>query len=516
MSEKKQKVKSEDKVPLLQKVAYSMGVVSDHYANVCLVWIFLTPFFVDFLGINAAIIGVALFAARIWDAITDPLVGKISDSTKSRFGRRKPFVFVGAILTGLMFPIVWMVPEAWSAGAITAWLFVALMVFYSVYSIFSVPYEALGSELTPDYSERNWIFIVRKYIQEFFNLGIVWIFPTATYLAQKYYNGSDVQGIRAVSWVVGAVIIIAGVLPAIFNNEYYKDIAEREGTIKFGETLKAVKANKPLLTVIGVIATYLFAITATANLTYFVNAYYIFEGHIHKGATLGGIDGTLRLGFAWGAAFVIGLIGNKVDKHKIMIASCATLLVAFVGLYFTTVTGNWKLALSMKPLVAIGECGFWVLILSMRADVCDWDEYNTGKRNEGMIAAITNWVNKSAMAFAVLLAGLNLQYVVKFDKNLSEEAEAAIAVQAEAQYAALSEEEKLELAAEEFAPLIKFEWKENLSEWWYGVIGKDREIPFNEKPITLEAYTKALERVAVMERVDRKSLERLRIFYSLP
>lgn len=573
-------VKSEDKVPMFQKITYSMGVVSDHYANVCLVWIFITPFFVDFLGLNAAIIGVALFSARIWDAFTDPLVGKISDGTKSRFGRRKPFVFVGAILTGLMFPVVWMVPEGWSSTYITVWLFVALMVFYSVYSIFSVPYEALGAELTPDYSERNWIFIVRKYIQEFFNLGIVWIFPMATYLAQKYYNGSDVQGIRAVSWVVAGVIIIAGILPAIFNKERYKDIAEKEGSVKFSEAFGAVKANKPLLKVIGVIATYLFAITATANLTYFVNAYYIFEGHVHKGATLGGIDGTLRLGFAWAAAFVIGLIGNKVDKHKIMIASCATLLVAFVGLYFTTVTGNWKLALAMKPLVAIGECGFWVLILSMRADVCDWDEYTTGKRNEGMIAAITNWVNKSAMAFAVLLAGLNLQYVVGFDKDyaspnkeqkaaivaeaevifasmpedrearkerfvydrggeelvfeaskkpvtekavvkrlkadFSEKVKAKLNARAEAQYSTLSEEQKLVLAAEEFAPLMELQWKKNLSAWWSDIRGKEKELGLNEQPITLEAYTKTLERVEVMKKLDKGTLERLRIFYSLP
>ena len=144
-----------DRVPLKQKISYSMGVVSDHYANVCLTYIFITPFFVDFLGLGAMVVGAALAAARFWDAFTDPMVGRLSDACKSRYGRRKPFIFVGAILTGLLFPVIWMVPETWSTTGTTIYLFVALMLFYSVYSIFSVPYEALGSELTPDYDERS-------------------------------------------------------------------------------------------------------------------------------------------------------------------------------------------------------------------------------------------------------------------------------------------------------------------------------------------------------------------------
>lgn len=474
----------EDRVPLLEKVAYSMGVVSDHYANVCLAWIFMTPFFVDFLGLGATMVGLALGAARLWDAFTDPLVGRISDRTKSRFGRRKPFIFVGAILTGLMFPMIWLVPETWSTVAITIYLFVALMIFYSVYSIFSVPYEALGSELTPDYSERSWIFIVRKYVQEFFNLGIVWIFPLAAWLGKQSWVGGEINGVRTVSWVIGGVIIFAGILPAIFNKERYKEIAVKEGSGSFKDGVRALGRNKPLLLVIGVIATYLFAIMATANLSYFVNVYYIYGGDVQKGATLGGIDGTLRLGFALGAAWVIGLLGNKVDKHKIMIVSCSILFVAFVGMYFTTIPGRPWLSLSMKPLVAIGECGFWVLILSMRADVCDWDEYKTNTRSEGLIAAITNWVNKIAMTAAILISGANLEHVIKFDTSLSDDTKATIAVQAETEYAQLTEEEKAS--------------------------------PEGEEPISIEAYKDGLERKAVMAQQGPRTMQRLRFFYSLP
>ncbi len=484
-AEVKQKTtKAEDKVPLGEKIAYSMGVVSDHYANVCLMWIFITPFFVDFLGLGAFVVGLALTASRIWDAFTDPLVGRISDGVKGRYGRRKPFIFVGAILTGLMFPVVWVVPESWSTAAVTIYLFAVLMIFYSVYSVFSVPYEALGAELTPDYSERNWIFVVRSYVLEFFKLGIVWVFPLAAWLGTREWVGGEINGVRAISWVIAAMIILAGIFPAIFNKERYKEIAVKEGAGSFKDVMRALARNKPLLIVIGVIATYLLAITATANLAYFVNVYYIYGGDVVKGATLGGIDGTLRLGFALAAAWLIGIIGNKVDKHKIMMASCAILFIAFVGMYFTTLPGRPWLALSMKPLVAIGECGFFILILSMRADVCDWDEYESGHRSEGLIAAITNWCNKVAMALALLVAGANLQYVVGFDSKLDDHTKAAIAVQAEAEYARLTEEEKAR--------------------------------PEGGEPISFEAYRDNLERKAVMDQQEPGTMQRLRILYSLP
>ena len=90
-----------DRVPLRQKISYSMGVVSDHYANVCLAWIFITPFFVDFLGLGASMVGLALAAARCWDALTDPLVGRLSDACKSPYGRRKPFIEMIQMLSSM-------------------------------------------------------------------------------------------------------------------------------------------------------------------------------------------------------------------------------------------------------------------------------------------------------------------------------------------------------------------------------------------------------------------------------
>jgi GPH family glycoside/pentoside/hexuronide:cation symporter len=203
-----------------------------------------------------------------------------------------------------------------------------------------------------------------------------------------------------------------------------------------------------------------------------------------KGASLGGFDGSLRLLFAIAAAAAISKFTQKVDKHVIMMASVSILIIAFIGIYFTTIPGRPWLSLTMKPLVAIGECGFWVLILSMRADVCDWDEYNTGSRSEGLIAAITNWCNKIAMTLAIAISGFALQYVIQFNSKLPEETKAAIAIQAESEYEQLSDSDK------------------------YLIDG--------EESISLGMYTDNLERQAVMQQQGPGTMERMRLLYTLP
>jgi len=156
-------IPEKDRVPLKQKVAYGMGVVSDHYATVCLS-VFFIPFFSDFLKISATFVGGAMAFARIWDAFTDPFVGTWSDRSQTRFGRRRPFIMGGVILTGLCYPLIWLASPDWSATATLTFLVIILLVYYTCYSLFSVPYESLGSELTPNYEERTNIYVIRSYV----------------------------------------------------------------------------------------------------------------------------------------------------------------------------------------------------------------------------------------------------------------------------------------------------------------------------------------------------------------
>ena len=507
------KTKSADKIPIFEKISYGIGLASDHFATVSIM-AFLMAFFTDFLnaGIKATVVSTAIAVARLWDAFTDPAAGRISDSCRLPWGRRRPFILVGSLSMGLFFPLIWMVPETWSQLAINVWLFASVLIFYTLYSIFSVPYEALGAELTPDYRERTSIFVVRTYVQQVYTLFLYWMMPIAMALATLPQVNGEVGGIRRVSWFIGGVIIVAGLFPSLFCRERFKEIAERESEehkTTFLDTCKSMLANKPLMIVIGTICFYLFSIMLSMNLAYFVNTYYVFGGDTLQGATLGAIDGTLRIFIAIGAAFAIKQLADRIDKHKLLIGCVLILMAGFIGTYFCTLPGRPWLTLVFKPFIAIGEVGFWVLVMSLRADVCDWDEYNTGRRNEGMIAAITNWVNKIAITIALALSGVMLDHVIRFDSYIDDTAKAAIEQQAEKEWNALPEEEK------------RVEAEKTYANTW--AVVKDiggQILKFGAKDevagVTFDDYKKNLEQMSIMEKNDSVVMQRLRALYTLP
>jgi GPH family glycoside/pentoside/hexuronide:cation symporter len=506
----KHKTSAADQVPLFEKISYGLGLASDHFATVSIM-AFLMAFFTDFLnaGIKATVVGAAISVARLWDAFTDPAAGRLSDGCRAKWGRRRPFIMVGSLTMGLFFPVIWMVPETWSTTAINTWLFITVLVFYTLYSIFSVPYEALGAELTPDYRERTSIFVVRTYVQQVYTLFLYWMLPIAMALATLPEVEGEVGGIRRVSWFIGGVIIVAGLFPAFFCKERYQKIAEKEERKPFGETCKAFLNNKPLLIVIGTICFYLFSIMLSMNLAYFVNTYYVFGGDTLQGATLGAIDGTFRIVIAVVAAFAIKQLADRIDKHKLLISCVLILMVGFIGTYFTTLPNRPWLTLTFKPFISIGEVGFWVLVMSLRADVCDWDEYSTGSRNEGMIAAITNWVNKIAITLALALSGVMIDNVIKFDSHLDDDKMAAIEQQAETEWNALPENEQ------------RVEEEKTYSSTW-GVV-KDiggQILKFGAKEdvegVTFDEYKKNLEQMEIMKKNDSGVMARLRVLYTLP
>ena len=399
-----------------------MGVVSDHYAMVCLS-VFFMPFFNDFLKVSATMVGLAMALARVWDAFTDPFVGALSDRCQSRFGRRKPFILIGSLLTGLFFPFIWLASPNWEPNTIFLYICVILLIYYTFYSIFSVPYESLGSELTPNYQERTNVYVVRSYVQQTFNLGIIWLFPLAAWLGSLSWVDGEINGVRLVSILIAACIILAGITPAKYCVERYREIAKGQKKEHFLKELKSLIRNKPLLIVVGIIATYLLAIISSMQLAYYINVYYLYEGSVQDGANLGAIDGSIRFVFSILGAMLIKKLTNHIDKHRILGICVLLLIVALLGMYFTHIPGRPFFALAMKPLFAVGEVGFWVLVISMRADVCDWDEYNTGRRREGTISAAANWTIKLTISAAILLGGIMLEHYVAFDNNLPQGAE---------------------------------------------------------------------------------------------
>ncbi len=406
-------IPEKDRVPVPQKVAFGFGIVSDHLATFS-INAFAMPIFNIFLHLSPTLIGVALMIARLWDAFSDPMVGSLSDNCKHPKGRRKPYVFWGAIATGLFFPFLWLAPESWGETGIFIYLTAALLIYFTCYSVFSVPYQSLGMELTSDYRERTNVYSTMAYIQQVSGLLVPWLLAITTWSIFP----DKLVGTQIVSIGVGILIVAAGIMPALYCQEKFGKVAKNQ---KFENPLKSLWAfrnNKPLLLIFSAIGVYLLAVSTTQALDVHVNTYYIYDGDIDSGSTLFGIDGTLRVVFAFIGAFIMQRYSKKIDKRSMILACVTVIFICKFSVIVTYIPGKPYFILLSKPFLAMAETGFWILILSMRADVADYDELEFGRRREGVIAAVGNWLAKMAMTIAMGLSGLVLEHIAGFEVSL--------------------------------------------------------------------------------------------------
>ena len=144
---------TEDRIPFHQKLIYGSGAFVNNLLAAAIGGMVIVLNIG--LGMNPALVGLLSALPRLVDAFTDPLMGFISDRTQSRWGRRRPYIFIGAILSGVIFALLWQLPSGQSES-FYFWFFLAgSLLFFLGYTIFATPWVALGYELTPDYHERT-------------------------------------------------------------------------------------------------------------------------------------------------------------------------------------------------------------------------------------------------------------------------------------------------------------------------------------------------------------------------
>lgn len=217
----------EDRIPFYQKIIYGSGAFVNNLLAAAMGGMIIVLNLG--LGMNPALVGLLGALPRLTDAITDPLMGFISDNTKSRFGRRRPYIFVGAIAVGIIFALLWQLPVG-KSEAFYFWYFLAgSLIFYLAYTIFATPWVALGYELTPDYHERTRLMGTQNFIGQ---LAYV-VAPYFLLIMQSKLLFDDmVDGAAGLSIIIAVFVIAVGILPAIFLRERLKEVAVAEAEEK--------------------------------------------------------------------------------------------------------------------------------------------------------------------------------------------------------------------------------------------------------------------------------------------
>jgi len=400
----------EDRISIAQKVIYGLGAFVNNLLAAAIGS--MTIVLNLGLGMNPALVGLLGALPRLVDAFTDPLMGYISDHTKSRWGRRRPYIFIGAIGAGVIFALLWQLPEGRSENYYFWFFLIGSLFFYLAYTVFATPWVALGYELTPDYHERTRVMAVQNFMGQLAYL----ISPWFLWIMQYDVLFDDlVSGARSLAIAVGFAVIAVGILPAIFLRERYRELAVaemsagiRRSTANFFKGFATALKFSPFLKLC--VATFLVfnGFIMVASFQSYVIIYYVFSGDQSMGAQYAGWSGTVSAISTLCVIFFISWLSTRIGKRQAFFFSTGVSIVGYALKWFCYSPQYPLLLLLPAPLIAFGLGGLFTLMGSMIADVCDLDELESHERREGMFGSIYWWVVKLGMAAALAVSGVLL------------------------------------------------------------------------------------------------------------
>jgi GPH family glycoside/pentoside/hexuronide:cation symporter len=407
----------QDRIPFHLKVIYGLGAVVNNLLAGAIGGMMIVLNLG--LGMNPALVGLLGAIPRLTDALTDPLMGFISDNTRSRWGRRRPYIFVGAIAVGIIFALLWQLPSGKSEAYDFGYFLGGSILFYLAYTMFATPWVALGYELTPDYHERTRVMGVQSFIGQASYMVVPYFLAIMT---SKSLFDNQVDGAAGLAIVIGGVVIVLGVIPAIFLRERFADSAEGgrgfiEGVKEFFRGFAITLKVRPFLKLC--IATFLVfnGFILIAAFQSYVIIYYIFDGNAESGAVFVGHSGALQTACAFVAIVIVTWLATKIGKRRAFFVSTGISMFGYMLKWFVYTPDNPWLVLIPAPFMAFGLAGLFTLMSSMIADVVDFDELNTGERREGMFGSIFWWMVKLGQSVAIAGGGLVLN-ATGFDVDL--------------------------------------------------------------------------------------------------
>ncbi len=374
---------------------------------------YLMKFATDELLIAPAAMGTLLFLARLWDGISDPLTGFLSDRTRSRFGRRRSWMLAAAIPCGAGLWMMWSPPIALSVPELVIWMAVALFVYETASTMFLVPYGALGMELTPNYHERTRLFGYRHMIGAIGTLFGLICLQLMNMAEDKREFAGQLSMITSVV-VAGLILWAARVLP---ERRDYQGRANKPLLSAFFDVVR--NPHSRLLLIVYGVETF-----GAASIGLMVP--YIVEYVLPMQALMVPILLTYIVPqFAFTPLWMA--LARRFGKKQVWLSAMLLSVVAFGGLFTVTESGLMVWVWTFLAGFA-GGCGA-VVAPSVQADVIDYDEYLSGERKEGAYLSVWNLVRKGAGSLTALAAGMALQFA-GFEPNVEQSEETKLIMRA--------------------------------------------------------------------------------------
>lgn len=413
-----------NKISLMHKLGYGAGnfgygLVSQLASS------YLIFYATAVLYIPGSLIGFIISISVIWDAVTDPLMGYISDNTKSRFGRRHIYILIGSILVAICNLFLWIINPSMNYLKKFIFIFLDVILLKTFLTMYITPYTALGAELSTDYDERSSI-QANKTI--FFLLGIFFAatmgmfiffrptidFPVGQLNPNGYKNMAIISSVLMIISGLTCFFITKNYIPILpKNNEPKNNIGIKNIVIE----LKKMWQHKDYK---AVVLGYLFtnissALIATIGLHIFT--YTFLMDNYEIGIILG-----IQLGVSILTQPIWIIISKKIDKKKavligLYISIIGSVIFLLLVILKTSVRENYLYMIVYAIVVGFGTGGLFTLPLSMIADTIDKEELRTGLRKEGVFYGVLTLGYKISQSIAIFCFGVFLD-LIKFNANL--------------------------------------------------------------------------------------------------
>jgi GPH family glycoside/pentoside/hexuronide:cation symporter len=387
-----------DRLPASVAIGFGVGTV-----GVSIMLNTVTAYFPAFmstvLGRSTEMAGYLLMASKLYDAVADLVIGTLSDRTRSRWGRRRPYLLAGALVSAVSFLLIFTTPEM-NDRSIILYLMGALVLYSTGYSLFNVPYMAMPSEMTSSRYERSRLLSFRTV---FVSLGQ--ILAVAGAAAIISHGGGGAHGYVVMAWTMALVIATAMTL-SFFGTAKAPALKPVPRAEAPRVPLRTILKNRPFVLLMGakIFQFLAFASTATTSLLFMLNVLHL------------GYGGQMRLALTQNIASAISMPGwlwleRRTGKRN----------AYMVGILIMSLsTGSWLLAtsgLTLPGLMArgiasgVGSGGMILLSISMLSDTIAHDRELLGLQREGLLSSVAAVIEKTFFAFGVAVIGAFLNMV---------------------------------------------------------------------------------------------------------
>ena len=368
---------------------------------------FLMIYFTDTVGMAPLFVGNLFLVARIWDAFNDPMMGFVVDNTRSKWGKFRPWILLGAVLNSIVMIFMFRKPAGMTGFSMYAYFSVMYILWGMTYTVIDSPYWSMLPSLSSTKEERDSMSVIPRI---FASLAWLLMGAFAIKMVSMLGNGDDAKGYSMLAVGIAVVFVVTSVITVVFvkDRSCFGETGDKKAertTVK--DALHVIMANDQLKVFIGVVLCYNLVVQLAGGVAIYYFTYVAGDKDLYP------IFTTAAQFAEIGALFLFPVLSNGLSKKQVFAIASFSPAIGLVGL---VVSGFF----APQNVVIIAVCGVLYKLGSgltlgattvMLADVIDYGQVKLGSRNESIIASFQTLLVKTASAVSAWLIGVGLTIV---------------------------------------------------------------------------------------------------------